>query len=367
MPVSSLSKRSFNLSGPVAQVPNPAVATAAALAPNVATSGWVANVFVSPSGSDSNNGLSAASPKLTLTAAMNLATAGQTISLANGSYVGNFSTTKGGTAGNPITIRAANKHLATLEGFIRSIHQYVIWRDLDFQRPAGRSGLGVEVNNTSVINCKFHNICKFDPGSDGASALTVVDPASYDTVMSNILIDGCEVYDIGEGVGLNGTVQGLYVSNPVTAGTGIISNNLCYGVCDFGIHAFHNPNNWIYVNNTVVGCGRGILQGPNGITRNNISYNNQSWNYDIRGTGNVLSNNFSGGDGEDQAYGGVTQGVNPLFVNGVVNTSGTGDFRLQSGSTCRNAGTLTNAPPIDITGASRPIGAAVDCGCYEMG
>jgi parallel beta-helix repeat protein len=49
-----------------------------------------------------------------------------------------------------------------------------------------------------------------------------------------------------------------------------------------------------------------------------------------------------------------------LFVN-----AAGGDYRLKSGSPAIDKGTTTNAPPTDIAGTARPLGAGIDIGAYE--
>ncbi|MDD5570317.1 MAG: sugar-binding protein [Bacteroidales bacterium] len=52
--------------------------------------------------------------------------------------------------------------------------------------------------------------------------------------------------------------------------------------------------------------------------------------------------------------------VNPLFVD-----AANGNYQLQTGSLCINAGTSTGAPTVDFAGVSRPQGAGYDIGAYE--
>jgi len=53
--------------------------------------------------------------------------------------------------------------------------------------------------------------------------------------------------------------------------------------------------------------------------------------------------------------------ADPLFMD-----AAHGDLRLQADSLCVDAGTTTDAPETDIRGVSRPQGAGVDMGAYEV-
>ena len=312
-------------------------------------------------GNNASAGTSVSSPKKTIASALAAASAGQIISVAPGTYTENFTTSKGGSSsGGYITIRSETKHAATIVGECLIEHQYIRLQDFEITGRNVQFACDVTANNVQVVGNKIHGIAKRIATDNGGSAIEIYSADGEYTAMSNILIDGNEIFDVGTGPGDNELVQGIYVSTPVT--NGIVSNNLVYDVTDFGLHAFHNPSGWRYVNNTVVGCGRGILTGPNFVTLNNISYNNRSANYDIRGSGNTLSNNLSGGTGNTTGTG-ITAGVNPLFVNAAA--TGDGDFRLQPTSPALNAATRTNAPATDIAGTTRPQGTAVSIGAYE--
>ncbi|WP_164015380.1 fibronectin type III domain-containing protein [Pyxidicoccus trucidator] len=73
-----------------------------ALLPSAATA---ADLYVSPSGSDSNSGTSSSSPLKTIQAALDKATAGTTIHLAAGTYRERPVTKRAGTATAPITLK----------------------------------------------------------------------------------------------------------------------------------------------------------------------------------------------------------------------------------------------------------------------
>jgi hypothetical protein len=85
------------------------------------------------------------------------------------------------------------------------------------------------------------------------------------------------------------------------------------------------------------------------------------------GTGNITANNLVYGNGTNISLrvGSATGTISadPKFVS--YNPTGTGDYRLQSGSPAINKGTSASAPSTDILGAARPTGGAIDIGAYE--
>lgn len=91
---------------------------------------------------------------------------------------------------------------------------------------------------------------------------------------------------------------------------------------------------------------------------------------------------FWGNTGGDEIVIGdaVSATINHCCVEGGVSSGGTAiltedphffdaaghDFRLQSSSPCLNTGTWVDAPDGDIRGVTRPQGAGIDIGAYEM-
>ncbi len=332
---------------------------------------WSANVFVATTGSDSNDGLTEATAKATLAGGLAAASAGQTIKVMPGTYSGNFVTSKGGSSGSPITIRSATKWGARIEGdgdgdeaAVQISHQHIRLQDFEIcgdDTETCRIGVLVEANNVELLGNNIHDVCLFPTEGTGYQGGAGIDFGGQ-TSFSNILVDGNVIHDCGIPE-IEQLVHGIYCG---VHGTNFrITNNVIYGCQDFGVHPYDETeaSGIQIINNTVIGNGRGILQAPNGITRNNISYNNATANYDIRGSGNVVENNLSGGTG-NVTRSGVTSGVNPLFVSYALD--GSGDFRLQSGSPAVGAGTASGAPTKDIAGVTRPQGPAIDCGAYEQ-
>ena len=338
------------------------------------SAGFFAKYFVATTGSDSNSGLSKASPKQTIAAALSLAAPGDTISVAAGTYTGNITIGSGGSSGGGyVTIRSETPRTAIISGTgsgsqsaIRINAGYVRLQELSITGTLSsgvRYGVDIEASNVEVLNCHIYQICKFrtEGTSFQGGAGINFDQSSY----THILIDGNEINDIGPGVGVEQLVHGIYCG---TNGTDFrITNNLIYACEDFGVHEYPtgNSSGIHVVNNTIAECGRGILQGSDGAVVNNIVYNCLAGpNYDIRESGNTISNNFSGGaHGNVTGISGIASGVDVKFNR--LASDGTGDFRLQPTSPALNAGTQNDAPPRDFAGTVRPQGVAVDAGCFE--
>jgi hypothetical protein len=334
------------------------------------STGFHADLYVATTGSDSNAGTSASSPKATIAAAISAASAGQTISVASGTYTGNITVSHGGSSAGYITVRSATPKGAKISGSgagtqaaVQIDVPYVRFQDFEITGTLAsgvRYGVSINASNVEIKGCLIHQVCKFETAGTSFQGGAGI---NFDTSpLSNISLDANEIHDIGPGVGVEQLVHGIYCG---VVGTNFrITNNLIYDCEDFGVHCYptSSSSGIQVVNNTIVGCGRGILQGKNGITRNNIVFNCGS-PYDIRESGNVLSNNFSGGTGDVTGISGVKNGTNPQFVR--LATDGTGDFHLQSSSACINAGTATGAPGADFAGQTRPWGAGIDAGAFE--
>lgn len=327
-------------------------------------------IYVATSGNDANNGTSAASPKKTIGAALSAASAGYTILVAPGTYDGNLAITKGGSAGKFITIRSQTKYGATIYGNNKTSRQsavevnapYVRVQDMTITGAQGvRNGVLINADNVEIVGNEIHTICRFLTGGTSWQGGAGIDIGK--SPIANILLDSNKIHDIGAPGSTQQLVHGMYIGVHVTNGR--VTNNLIYKVEDFGLHPYDETESsgWQFINNTIAFTGRGILQAPNGTTRNNIVYNTRGPSYVIRGSGNVLSNNISGGTG-GVSMNGVTSGVDPMFVNPA--TDGSGDFRLKPGSPAIDKGTATGAPPLDMLGITRPKGAAVDIGAYEQ-
>ena len=177
------------------------------------------------------------------------------------------------------------------------------------------------------------------------------------------------------------------------AGSPIVMNNVIEGCPNGGI-AIENSNTALLVNNTIVKCGRGLRMfdlgrwgppyrlNPGGGTAtliNSIIWDcpqaatlEDSSNTTISDRGShltVIASIIEGGQGAISVSGSqstVTWGAgnktaDPLFVD----FDGS-DYHLQEGSPAIDMGIADGAPPRDLDGNSRPCGAAVDMGAYEV-
>jgi hypothetical protein len=328
---------------------------------------WTADLFVATTGSDANAGTSPSAPKRTIA----VAHPGQTISVADGVYTGNVTPTKGGSPAGFITVRAANRLGATIQGNGDEDEQsavvikrpYLRFQDLVITGKKGtRNGVLVGADNVEIIGCRIHTLCQFLTDGTSWKGGAGIDFKGPDR--SNILIDGNEIFNIGLASSTQQLVHGIYCG---VHGTNFkIQNNLIYRCEDFGVHPYDETeaSGIEVLNNTVAGTARGILQAPHGVTVNNLVYNVRDLHYDIRGGGNTVRNNAYAGTGDGSSRSSGAAGIgNPQFVNYALD--GTGDFHLRTGSPGRNIGTVSGVPSSDRDGVHRLPGSACAVGCYE--
>ncbi|MBM4431327.1 MAG: hypothetical protein FJ026_13440, partial [Chloroflexi bacterium] len=147
----------------------------------------------------------------------------------------------------------------------------------------------------------------------------------------------------------------------------VIENNLVHHNGDTGI-SFRNEVKPIIVNNTIDrNAGAGIRWEWNWSSSpeivNNIITNNGQEGIACRDSRMVIRyndvwNNHGDYSGCNVGEGNISQ--DPWFVDGP-----SGDYHLQSGSPCIDAGTADGAPATDFEGDPRPWGFGVDMGADE--
>jgi hypothetical protein len=340
------------------------------------------NIYVSPTGSDSNPGTQAA-PVKTITRADALASAGSTVHVAAGTYYvsapslssAGIVTRKSGTSSARIRfvsdVKWGAKIVVSGTGITwDSRGSYV---DIDgFQiTGSGRHGLLASGAYLTFKNNYIHDLT-VSGGCNGSGG------AAIDTYgpVGNVLIDRNVVRNIGyRYIGACNTIQGIYIANA----NNVVTNNIVSGVAMAGIQQWHGATASTIVNNTSFHNKIGILLGQgdagtttgsaNNYVANNIVYDNVAYGViemGKMGGNNRYANNLVARSGTSWKVKGSVSGSissDPLFRNYLAN--GTGDYRVYSSSPAIDRGTSTKAPTIDFAGVARPRGAAVDVGAYE--
>jgi len=342
------------------------------------------NLYVAPTGSDSNPGTQA-KPVKTIARATALASAGYIIHVAPGTYTvsapstgsAGILTTKSGTASAHITylsdVKNGAKLVMTGTGILwDSKGNYVDILGFDITG-SGRIGILAEGGNMKMRYNYIHDLT-VSGGCNGGGGGAIVSTGS----VGNVTMDSNIVKNIGYqwvAAGTCNTVQGLYISNA----NNIITNNVVSGVAAVAIQQWHGATASTIVNNTVFHSKMGILigQGDGGATTgsannyvaNNIAYDNKYYGIiesGLVGGNNRYVNNLVASSGTNwKVKGSVTGSIssNPLFVN--YQPNGSGDYRLSSSSPAIDRGNATSAPKVDVNGVARPRGAAFDVGAYE--
>jgi len=343
------------------------------------------HLYVSTTGSDSNPGTSTA-PVRTITRADALAVAGDTVHVAAGVYkvsapylgsVG-IKTVKSGTATARIKfvsdVKWGAKIVVSGTGITwDSRGSYVDIDGFDISG-SGRHGILAAGANLTITNNLIHDLT-ISGGCNGSGG------AAIDTYgpVGNVVIERNVVRNIGyRMIGACNTVQGIYIANA----NNVVRNNIVSGVAAVAIQQWHGATASTIVNNTVFHSKEGILigQGDAGATTagssnnyvaNNIVYDNTAYGIIEAGkvgTGNRYVNNlvYKSGTNVRLVKGSASGTIiaNPMFVSYLA--TGTGNYRVLSGSPAIDRGTSTNAPKTDIALVARPRGAGFDIGAYEF-
>jgi len=205
-----------------------------------------------------------------------------------------------------------------------------------------------------------------------------------DGLIEDALVEGNVIHGNGAGGG-----SGINLDGGVGA---VIRNNLLYdnhasGISLYRIDGAAPSTGNLVVNNTVVNAVDGrwcinIRDASTGNTvRNNVLYNHHGYRGAISADAdslagfvsdyNAVIGRFTTDDGDSvlelaewQALGYDTNSVEAtpaeLFL-----IPGS-DFHLLPGGPAVDAGVPTSAPPVDLDGAPRPVGAGFDLGAYEL-
>jgi hypothetical protein len=359
---------------------------AASYAVTAAAATSIYNLYVAPTGSDSNPG-TAAKPFKTIQRAANMAKPSTTVHVAPGTYRENVTTKVHGTSSARIRYVSDTKWGAKIigsgtQGMWTNNANYTDIVGFDISGP-GRLGILNQGSYTLVQGNHVHNLTISGgcTGAGGAGIMNAVYTASDGDIIGNV------VHDIGVPGSCN-AVHGIYHANL----RGHIYNNIVYRSSAWGIHLWHAADKVVVANNTSFANGAGSMGGgivegtgdapggkilTNTLVINNIVYKNPAngilqycaSGQNCIGSGNVVANNVvygNGGKGVSMKVGSATGTISadPQFVS--YQASGTaGNYRLKSSSPAVNKGTANSAPTTDIDGIARPRGGAFDIGAYE--
>ncbi|MFA6270074.1 MAG: carbohydrate-binding protein [Candidatus Paceibacterota bacterium] len=377
-----------------------------------------ASYYVSTTGSDSNPG-TADAPFLTIQRGVDVAVAGDTIIVKNGTYNGNCSgqsfpvvIAKTGTISAPITIKAENKWGAILDSQ-NICHSYIVFMDgaayitIDgFIIRRGYWG-GIWANSTAHhITIKNNEIKQTGNTRLETTGIGMVGIYTGNN-NNNFRIEGNVIHDIGR-------IPCTAATYPPPSGNGtcnndwhdhgiyfhgnnhVIVNNLFYAPFSGWAITVTGPNdNALIANNTFIGAAGAnrdgqIVPGDGSVSnlkiRNNIFYNPKTAaisNCVVSYSGSstfsdnfIYSPTFTYGTASiynDTVCGGstgvntITQqnnhyNVNPRLENA---TSIPYDINIQSVSPVIDTGTVLSEVLNDFNGAVRPQGTAYDIGAVE--
>ena len=340
-------------------------------------------------GLDSNSGLTLLSPFKSIQKAASTAQAGSTILIKAGTYNENIILNISGTATNPIIFRNYNSDLVYIDGTGTSTlpdtamiqingASHLEFRNLTIRNLLCKDAYGIVVFNnptSGTTNLKFINISIHDIKwtqfpttvptiNDNAHPFLVYGSGSTQaSAITNVLVDGCNIYNnvtgFSENLTHSGNVDGFIVRNNLVhdnsnigiecegnynasptpsldhARNGIIKNNKCYnnnsqystaaGIYVDGGWDIVVEQNECYNNSygVEVGCEENGTT-KNIIVKNNIFYNNREsgvylGGYDTATTGQVLN---------------ATIRNNTFFQNNSLNTS-VGEIEISKASNCK--------------------------------
>ena len=322
----------------------------------------VAPQYVSPSGSDGNDG-SQAAPKLTIQAAINATIDGDTVFIADGTYTGpgdmdlDF-------GGRNITVTSKNGPSSTIidcQGSAASNHR----------------GFNLHSGETSAVISGLTIQNGFVGGNGGGgSGGGIYNSAVGLTVQNCILKNNTASYGSGGGFYNNVADSGRGTN---TSGTAVVTNCIFIGnAASDGGGGLYNFNfgSTITVTNCTFSGNTTPASTPNGGGGGGIY--NANYNYPP-GNGTItLTNDIVYGDtgGEVINYGSGSSNVNATFCDIQGGYAGTGninadplffnapaDLHLQAASPCLGAGTPNGAPATTIDGRTRPNPPSI--GAYE--
>jgi hypothetical protein len=349
------------------------------IAPALALPATTYKLYVSPSGSDSNAG-TASAPFRTLSRAASAARASTTVYVAPGTYNGGFKTSASGTASARIYYVSTTKWGARIvpsgsANFAwdnRGNYVDIIGFQVDGTGGPWKNGIYNGGSYDVIRGNWVHHIAK-NVACNGSGGSAINLDHYYYGVQSDAI--GNLVHDIGP-AGCS-FIQGIYMST-----SGSIKNNVVYRVAEAAIHLWHDATNVIITNNTVTASHTGIIvgggdfyhvSGPSDYNRvnNNIVYDNAMGISEQGRTGphNTYRNNlvYQNASYNWRLANGLTHTATvtsaPYFV--AYTRTGTPDLRLTSSSPAIGRGTATDALAYDYLERARTSSTGYDIGAYQ--
>ena len=343
--------------------------------------------FVSTSGSDSGACLAAA-PCRTFNRAYHVATPGEVIEAAAGSYPGQFLTADPTKTGKPfVIIRSAPgaavstsyldftdvdslevRDMSTSGWYIRRGSNAVTLRNV---RSLGAGTFITSATNVSILDSEIAN-------ADSIDGLQVKSTGSSD-MPTDILLDGVYIHDVTR----SGNPDAHSECIQFTAGIRVAIRNSRFVNCSTqGVFLKEDAGGVIdavLVENSWFGKISGIntLIFDDGVSNMIARYNSFAQaprlgggvgtsNIQAYGNVGVLAGCGQGVAYRNNVWSGVKCGGSDLVASpGFVNLNGF-DLRLTSTSPAINRGDPANYPPADIFGTARPLGGAPDAGAVEL-
>ena len=358
------------------------------------------NLYVSPNGSDSNDG-TAMAPFSSFQKADSVVQPGDTVHVLPGTYEGytDRNTLRLATSGSSsarIRWVADSKWTARIVGHVNPVNglgwgivisgSFVDLVGFDVTSDANM-GIWVLGTHVRVLGNHVHDI----PGQHGCSSYGAsgIEQGNYSGGYMEVIAN--VVHDIGAGgPGSCNKYHGIYLAAPFDTAV----NNISYHNASKGITTWHAASHNTISNNTVFDNDVGILVGAGDspcfrhcsadyvVVSNNIIYSNRSigfWQYSQTGPHNLYTHNL--------VYANRVQDVllrqncpqssiktcssfdhaialDPQFIR-ATGSFATGDYHLRDTSPARNAGTGIGSPAVDFEGTPRFEGRAPDLGAYE--
>jgi hypothetical protein len=238
-----------------------------------------AEYHVSPTGADTNDGLSPSTAWRSVVRALrsnnNLVTAGDTITVAAGTYVGVVNVGKSGVAGAPITLRAAPGTRPVLSGQGVNVtssqagallhcngRQHLVIQGMTFAdlttTNSGAVPKGIFIQGASsdihLLDCEVRAI-RQNRTTRPLDAHGILVSGNNATPITNITIENCFVHDLSlgssEAVVLNGNVDGFLIQNNTVCNVDNIGIDLIGFENTSPVPALDRARNGVVVGNTV--------------------------------------------------------------------------------------------------------------------